>query len=155
MRDRNLRIASYLIAAIGLACAVYLTYTKIASNGQCLAAGCSAVQQSRWSEMLGIPVTWFGVAGYVAIFGLLTVRGETARLLLVVVSGVGFLFSMYMMYRAYITIDAFCPFCTASAVAMTLLFLISASRFVLGPDGGPPSSLVGFDADEDEGPLAA
>ncbi len=154
MRDRNLRIASYLIAAIGLGCAAYLTYTKLASGGQCLAAGCSAVQQSRWSEMAGIPVTAFGVAGYVGALILLSLRGETARLLLVVVTGVGFLFSMYLMYRAYITIGAFCPFCTGSAAAMTLLFIISATRFVLGPDD-PQSPLVGFDEGEDEGAIAA
>lgn len=147
-RDRNLRIASYLIAAIGLGCAVYLTYTKLASGGQCLVSGCSVVQTSRWSELLGLPVTAFGVAGYVAVLLLLSLRGETARLLLVIVTGVGFLFSMYMMYRAYITLDAFCPFCTGSAVAMTLLFLISAARFVLGPDR-PPSSFAGLDADDD------
>lgn len=154
MRDRNLKIASYLIAAIGLGCAIYLTYTKIASGGQCLVSGCSVVQQSRWSEMAGIPVTAFGVAGYLVTLVLLAMRGETARLLLVVTTGVGFLFSMYLMYRAYITLDVFCPFCTASAAAMTLLFLISATRFVMGPDR-PPSSPVGFDADEDEDLLTA
>lgn len=149
MRDRNLKIASYLLAVVGLGCAVYLTYTKLADGGQCLVSGCSVVQQSQWSELLGLPVTAFGVAGYVAILILLMLRGETARLLLVVVSGVGFLFSMYMMYRAYVTLNAFCPFCTGSAVAMTLLFLVSAARFVLGPDG-PPSGPVGFDADEED-----
>jgi uncharacterized membrane protein len=134
MRDRNLRIASYLIAVIGLGCAIYLTYGKLAHGGQCLVSGCSVVQQSRWSELAGIPVTAFGVAGYVAVLVLLALRGETARLLLVVATGVGFLFSMYLMYRAYITLDVFCPFCTGSAVAMTLLFVISAARFILGPD---------------------
>ncbi len=153
MRDRNLRIASYLIAAIGLGCAIYLTYTKIASGGQCLVSGCSVVQTSRWAELLGLPVTAFGVAGYLAILLLLALRGETARLLLVVFSGVGFLFSMYMMYRAYITLHAFCPFCTISAAAMTLLFLISATRFVLGPDR-PPSDPVGLDADGDDVAIA-
>ncbi len=146
MRDRNLRIASYLIAAIGLGCAVYLTYTKIASGGQCLVSGCSVVQQSRWSEMAGIPVTAFGVAGYLAALVLLALRGETARLLLVVVTGIGFLFSMYLMYRAYITLDVFCPFCTGSAVAMTLLFVISTARYVLGPDRPADGAL----RDEDE-----
>lgn len=149
MRDRNLKIASYLLAVVGLGCAVYLTYTKIDSGGQCLVAGCSVVQQSQWSELLGLPVTAFGVAGYLAILLLLSLRGETARLLLVLVSGVGFLFSMYMMYRAYITLNAFCPFCTASAAMMTLLFLVSATRFILGPDR-PPSDPVGFDADGED-----
>lgn len=149
-RDRNLKVASYLVAVVGLACAAYLTYTKIASGGQCLVSGCSVVQTSRWSELLGLPVTAFGVAGYLAILLLLALRGETARLLLVVVSGVGFLFSMYMMYRAYITLDAFCPFCTISAAAMTLLFLISATRFILGPDRRPPSDAIDVDADRDD-----
>lgn len=149
MRDRNLKIASYLLAVVGLGCAIYLTYTKIESGGQCLVAGCSVVQQSQWSELLGLPVTAFGIAGYLTIMLLLSLRGETARLLLVLVSGVGFLFSMYMMYRAYITLHAFCPFCTASAAMMTLLFLVSSTRFVLGPDR-PPSGPVDFDAEEQD-----
>lgn len=153
MRDRNLRIASYLVAVVGLACAVYLTYTKIASGGQCLVSGCSVVQTSRWSELLGLPVTAFGVAGYVTILLLLALRGETARLLLVVVSGIGFLFSMYMMYRAYITLNAFCPFCTGSAAAMTLLFLLSSTRFVLGPDR-PTSDPIDFEVDGEDTAIA-
>lgn len=148
MLDRRLRIASFVIALIGLGAAGYLTYSKYAHGGVCgVSGGCTIVQQSKWSELFGIPVSVLGIAGYVVILGTLSLRGETARLALVVATGGGFLFSLYLMYRAYITLKAFCPFCTTSAVCMTLLFLISAARFVRGPDRPAVATL---DADEDE-----
>lgn len=148
MRDRNLLIASYVLALVGLGCAIFLTYTKLADDGVCgISGGCTIVQQSRWSTIGGIPVSIFGIAGYVATLALLSLRGETVRLLTVMVTGVGFLFSLYLMYRAYVTLDAFCPFCTGSAVMMTLLFLINTVRFVLGPD---QPAYVGAALDEDE-----
>lgn len=140
MLDRRLRFVSYALVLIGLGCAIYLTYTKYAHNGVCgVSGGCTVVQTSTWSELFGIPVSVLGIVGYVSFFGLLSLpqRNENVRLLLVVGTGVGFLFSMFLMYRAYITLDAFCPFCTTSAVMMTLLFLISTYRFVRGPGLAP------------------
>lgn len=150
VRDRNLRIASYALALLGLGCAIYLTYSKFAENGVCgVSGGCTIVQQSPWSELFGVPISVLGIAGYVGILALLTLRGETARLLLVVGAGIGFLFSCYLMYRAYITLEAFCPFCTTSALMMTLLFIISTTRFVLGPDR-PATALGDDDLDVDD-----
>lgn len=151
MRDRNLRIASYLLALVGLGCAGYLTYTKYAHDGVCgVSGGCTVVQTSQWSELFGVPVSVLGIAGYVGIFILLSLRGEMFRLLLVVATGVGFLFSCYLMYRAYITLEAFCPFCTGSAVMMTLLFIVSMTRFVLGPDRPAPALAGGDDVGSSE-----
>jgi uncharacterized membrane protein len=155
MRDRRLRIAQYVFATIGLAAAIYLTYSKYEHAGVCgVSAGCTIVQQSEWSELFGIPVSVLGIVGYVGILGLLTAtqRNEGVRLLLVIGSGIGFLFSCFLMYRAYITLDAFCPFCTTSAIMMTLLAITSTIRFVLGP-GPLPSSDP--EADEDDEPVAA
>lgn len=151
MTDRRLRIASYVIALVGVCAAGYLVYTKYAHGGVCgVSGGCTVVQQSEWSELFGIPVSVLGVVGYGLIFAALTLRGEMARLLLVLFSGGGFLFSMYLMYRAYITLDAFCPFCTTSAVCMTLLFVISATRFVRGPDLVAAATDLDADAEDDE-----
>lgn len=142
MLDRRLRIASFVLVAIGLACAIYLTYLKYA-HVQCVAGeGCDIVQRSQWSELFGVSVSILGIVGYVGILIvlLLPARNELARLALVVVTGVGFLFSMYLMYRAYVTIDAFCPFCTTSAAVMTLLAIISTTRFIRGPDRESPET---------------
>lgn len=172
MVDRRLRNLSYLLVLIGLGCAIYLTYTKYAHNGVCgVSGGCTVVQTSTWSELFGIPVSVLGIVGYISFFGLLTApwllttrysrllrflvgrrseaqANENVRLLLVIATGVGFLFSMFLMYRAYITLDAFCPFCTTSAVMMTLLFLISTYRFVRGPGLAPGAFSEPLDLDE-------
>jgi uncharacterized membrane protein len=143
MLDRRLQITSLVLAVLGLADAGYLTYTHYAENGVCgVSSGCTVVQQSTWSELFGIPVSLLGVIGYVGLLTLLVLLSfrldnETVRLLLVMGTGIGFLFSMFLMYRAYITLEAFCPFCTTSAVVMTLLAIISTTRFIRGPGLAP------------------
>ncbi|MEV4421942.1 vitamin K epoxide reductase family protein [Patulibacter sp. NPDC049589] len=163
MLDRRLRIAQYVFAAIGLAAAIYLTYSKYEHAGVCgVSAGCTIVQQSEWSELFGIPVSVLGIVGYVGILLLLTFpRNELARLALVIGAGIGFLFSLFLMYRAYITLDAFCPFCTTSAIMMTLLAITSTIRFLRGPDrpalagAGPAPEDLDLEDDEDEDEPAA
>jgi len=153
MLDRRLRLASIVVALIGLGAAGYLTYSKYAHGGVCgVSGGCTVVQQSKWSELVGIPVSVLGIVGYVGILAALAApqRLELVRLALVLMTGVGFLFSLYLMYRAYITLDAFCPFCTTSAVCQTVLFLISATRFVVGP-GHQPSLAAAAALHEDSG----
>jgi uncharacterized membrane protein len=144
MRDHRLRVTSVVLALIGLAAAGYLTYSKYAHDGVCgVSSGCTTVQQSEWSELFGIPVSVLGIIGYLGFLGLLLLapqRNELVRLTLVIGTGVGFLFSMFLMYRAYITLEAFCPFCTTSALMMTLLAIISTTRFVLGPGPERPSA---------------
>ncbi|MGE4425823.1 MAG: vitamin K epoxide reductase family protein [Solirubrobacteraceae bacterium] len=146
--ERRLRLASYVVALIGLASASYLTYTKFADDGQChVSAGCTVLQTGEWSEIFGISVSLLGVIGYVVILATLSLRGELARLALVLFTGVGFLFSCYLMYRAYITVDVFCPFCTTSAICMTVLMVISTVRFVRGP--GLPAGGVELEGVDD------
>lgn len=143
MTDRRLRAGQVILALLGLAAAGYLTYSRYAHDGVCgVSTGCTTVQQSPWSELFGVPVSVLGIVGYVTILGILITgaRSEIARLALVVVTGVGFLFSMFLMYRAYVTLEAFCPFCTTSAVVMTLLAITGTARFIRGPD--PPSENI-------------
>ncbi|MCK9249431.1 MAG: vitamin K epoxide reductase family protein [Solirubrobacteraceae bacterium] len=148
--DRRLRLASYVLALVGLASASYLTYTKFADDGQChVSAGCTVLQTGEWSEIFGISVSLLGVIGYLVVIAALSIRGELARLSLVLFTGIGFLFSCYLMYRAYITVDVFCPFCTTSAICMTALAIISTVRFVRGP-GLPPTPA--WDPDDVEAP---
>jgi uncharacterized membrane protein len=159
MTDRRLRVLQIVLALVGLGAAIYLTYTKYAHEGVCgVSAGCTIVQNSPWSELYGIPVSVLGVLGYVGILGALLVapqRNDLVRLSLVVMSGVGFLFSLFLMYRAYVTLDAFCPFCTTSAVVMTLLAITSVVRFVLGPGPLPASDDVLAAVEDDDVVLSA
>ena len=42
----------------------------------------------------------------------------------------GFLYSIYLTYLELFVINAICPFCVLSAIAMTVLFILSVIRLV-------------------------
>jgi uncharacterized membrane protein len=135
MTDRNLRRASIVLAALGLAIAVYLTYVHY--NGLkvlCLSSGgCETVQASRYAKLGGVPVAVIGLIGYASILLSLMVRGENGALLTLALVVVGWGFSAYLTYRELVTIDAICQWCVGSAVIMTLLLAVSVIRFLRVP----------------------
>ena len=99
-----------LIAALGLtglAVTTYLTSNAIAhSEVSCSIDGCNTVLASKWSKILGIPVSAFGMATYAAIMlGALhayqsPIDDLRGRLIVVGVSGVGVLASIYLTMAA-------------------------------------------------------
>jgi uncharacterized membrane protein len=129
--DRRLRIAGLAVVLAGVGVASYLTYVHYAGLQPFCAGGghgCERVQSSTYAELVGIPVALLGLAGYVLIAGALLAPGEPARLAAagLAVSGLGF--SAYLTYLELDVIDAICQWCVASAVLMTLLFVVSAMR---------------------------
>ncbi|GAB4460132.1 MAG: hypothetical protein OHK0041_24490 [Anaerolineales bacterium] len=129
------------LAVIGLLVSVYMTIYKVTSNDKmCLGSGdCSTVNASRYSEIYGIPVALVGVLGYAAILGIhwLEQRSdffeENGSLILFGVSLVGFLFTLWLVYVEIALIKALCPFCLASQITMTLIFILSVIRVVRQP----------------------
>jgi len=137
MTDRRLHAACLLLALAGIGVAGYLTYVHYRGlHPVCLAGGggCERVQASSYAKLAGVPVALIGLLGYVAILASLLVRGETARLVTVALTLVGFGFSAYLTYREIATIDAICQWCVASAGIMTLLMLASIARFLRAED---------------------
>lgn len=129
------------LAVIGLLVSVYMTIYKITANdSMCLGSGdCSTVNASRYSEINGIPVALIGVIGYAAILGIhwLERRNEffeeNGSLILFGVSLIGFLFTLWLIYVEIALIKALCPFCLASQITMTLIFILSVVRVVRQP----------------------
>jgi uncharacterized membrane protein len=129
------------LAIIGLLVSIYMTIYKFTSNdSMCLGSGdCSTVNSSRYSEVNGIPVALIGVIGYAAILGIhwLERRNdffeENASLILFGVSLIGFLFTLWLIYVEIALIKALCPFCLASQVTMTIIFILSVVRVVRQP----------------------
>jgi uncharacterized membrane protein len=125
-----------LLAVIGLLVSVYMTIYKITSNDKmCLGSGdCSTVNASRYADINGIPVAFIGVIGYAAILGIgwLERRNdffqENGSLILFGVSLIGFLFTLWLIYVEIALIQALCPFCLASQITMTLIFILSVVR---------------------------
>jgi len=131
--EGNLRIAATFLAAFGIGVA---TYIAIADSGGgapvCLAGGggCETVAESSYSELLGVNVAIFGIAGYALLLGTALLRGDAPRMAGFCLALTGFGFSVYLTYLELFVIDAICQWCVASAILMTLLFAVNAVRMV-------------------------
>lgn len=140
--DKWLYRASIALVIIGLAVSIYMTIYKISGNdGMCLGSGdCSTVNASRFSEVNGIPVAVFGIIGYVAILfvQIFETRNEFFRkngtLLIFGMGLTGFLFTLWLVYVEIALLNAICPFCVTSQVAMTIIFIIAVVRLFKNQD---------------------
>jgi uncharacterized membrane protein len=123
-----------LVALAGLFVALYLTLYKLGYIGTlvCAVGSCEVVQTSRWATFLGLPVAVWGVAYYVAVLAvsLIGLRGnleddQRVSLLLVAMTGVGVVFSVWLTYLELFVIEGICMWCVVSAVLATILFVLA------------------------------
>ncbi len=128
-----LRRGIAFVAALGVGVA---TYIAIADSGggvpTCLAGGtgCETVANSSYSHVLGVNVAVFGIVGYVLLLASAFFASDTARLGGFTVALGGFGFSVYLTWIELFKIEAICEWCVASAVLMTILFLLNATRLI-------------------------
>jgi len=138
--EATLRKLIAFVAALGIGVA---TYIAIADSGggapTCLAggSGCETVANSSYSHIAGVNVAVFGIVGYIAILGTAFLASDLARFGGFAVSLGGFGFSVYLTYLELFKIEAICQWCVSSAVLMTVLFLLNATRLIgyAGTDG--------------------
>lgn len=138
--DLRLRIASIVIASVGLLDSVYLSWVKII-NSKVYCGGsnqCETVNNSPFSEIGGIPIAYLGVGAYILIILLLLIEDkgdfwrDNVRLIVFGLSFTGLLYSIYLTYIEVAVLFAICPYCVVSAVAMLFLFLLSIFRLRTG-----------------------
>jgi uncharacterized membrane protein len=133
------RMVVSVLALVGFFVATYLLLWKVGVLGvlACSTGGCETVQTSQYSDFLGIPVALYGVVGFVSIF-VVSIAGLQPRwldcreptVLLAVLSGVGVAFSAYLTYLEASVIHAWCEWCVASAVIITLVFGVSLTGWL-------------------------
>lgn len=129
MSDRHLRSAVLVLAALGAAAAGYLTYTHLAgAPPACATGGCETVQESRYSELAGIPVAALGLAGYLAIAATAASRAEAGRAAGFVFALAGLAFAGYLVYVQVGVLRALCQWCLASDAVLALLVVATALR---------------------------
>ncbi|MBW8768780.1 MAG: vitamin K epoxide reductase family protein [Gemmatimonadetes bacterium] len=130
----NKRMLVALVALAGVFVALYLTLYKLGYIGTlaCAVGSCETVQTSKWATFLGVPVGAWGVGYYVVVLALglvgLTPRyADTRRLseILVLLTGFGLLFSIWLTYLELFVIHAICQWCVISAILATILFIVS------------------------------
>jgi len=137
------RMLSATLALIGFFVALYLSLWKLGFMGPLLCTpggGCDVVQTSEYAVFLGVPVAFYGVGGFAAIFvvGLVGVQPawvgrREPTVLLVLLSSIGVAFSAYLTYLEAAVIHAWCQWCIASAVIVTATFLVSLAGLLPRP----------------------
>ena len=126
------RMAAALLSLAGFFVSLYLYLYKIGRIGTlaCGTGGCETVQTSPFSRFLGLEVALYGVVGYLVLLVLSmdTLRRPAAAIssrLLVILSGVGLAFTIYLTYLELFVIKAICRWCVGSAVIITLIFIVA------------------------------
>lgn len=125
------------LALIGVMIAAYMSLYKMGIIAQvaCGTGACESVQQSAWSIFLGVPVPYWGVAGYALILGLVLASlqprfAEDRRIGAALLASCTYAaaFSAYLTWTEAFYIQAWCRWCVASAIVATLLFVFSLAE---------------------------
>lgn len=120
-----------VLSLIGAFVAFYLLAANLGWTPPvpCGTGDCGTVQSSRYAQVGPVPVSGIGLAGYLALLALslagLRERVASSRaipLLLFAGSLFGFLFSAYLTYLEAAVIEAWCRYCVASAIIITIVF---------------------------------
>ncbi|HRQ24123.1 MAG TPA: vitamin K epoxide reductase family protein [Anaerolineales bacterium] len=124
-----------VLCLMGLVVAGYLAYVETAHvTAVCGPVGdCNTVQQSAYARLFGVlPIGVLGVIGYLAIAAAWLVAryakdnvSNWAAVALLVFSGGGTLFSIYLTYLEPFVIGATCAWCITSAILITIIMLVS------------------------------
>ncbi len=130
---RRMTVAA--LALCGVFLALYLTLYKIGVIGHlaCGFGSCELVNTSKWSRLLGMPVAAWGMLFYLMVLVTAVVgtspswsaRPEPA-IAIAAMSLVGVIFSAWLTYLELFVIHAICRYCVASAVLVTVIFVVSA-----------------------------
>ncbi len=134
----SLKLISIILVVGMILVSGYLSYTEL-SEGEvvCLESGsfdCNAVQNSVYSEVFGIKVAYLGFLTNLALLALLLLEDrieflqENGLTLLFGIVFFGFLYSMYLIYIQAAVLEAYCQWCLAHEVLITLLFIVTGIR---------------------------
>lgn len=134
----NLKTISIVLVLGMLLVSGYLSYSELTeSEVACVESGsfnCNAVQNSVYSEVMGIKVAYLGFGVNLVILGLLLLEDRIAFLqengltLLFGIVFFGFLYSVYLVYIQAAVLDSYCQWCLSHEVLITLLFVVTGLR---------------------------
>jgi uncharacterized membrane protein len=131
--EGTLRTIATFVATLGIGVATYIAIAQADGGAPvCLAggSGCETIAASSHSELAGISVAAIGIFGYALLLGAALVRGDLGRMAGFGLALVGFGYSVYLTWLELFVIDAICQWCVISAVLMTVLFAVNATRMV-------------------------
>ena len=132
MKTRSVAIAA--LAFVGMIDALYLSIKRNAGPIPChVTRGCTDVLTSKYSEIAGIPLSWFGLAFYLVIFSLavFTIFEDPRRPLEQVAGWIFYLAGAALVVSALLVgvqafiLKAFCEYCLLSAALVLTMFLLA------------------------------
>lgn len=128
----NLRTFIWLSVIFGILVSGYLSYVKLADEKILCAAtetlDCDAVQSSVYSQFMGIPIAYLGLAMYLGIAALLLLEkripflAENGKLLLFGITLFAWMYSMYLVYLQVAVLGKLCQWCLMHEINITVLF---------------------------------
>jgi uncharacterized membrane protein len=123
-------LAIALLSLLGLGDALYLTIEHVTGQTvRCtIVSGCSEVLSSSYAVVAGFPLAALGAAAYFTVFSLaiLAIFGyRIAGKLLMPLTALMVLVSLWLIYLQAFVIRAFCQFCLLSAAITIVLFVIA------------------------------
>jgi uncharacterized membrane protein len=132
MNRRLIAIAA--LAASGVAISFYLLTIHWGWwQAVCFLEGskCEAVNLSRYSELLGIPVALLGALAYLAIIAASVMIArkmyvDQARIGLFFIAAIGVAFSAYLTSIEAFVLHQYCEWCVLSAILVTAIAILSA-----------------------------
>ncbi|MFH1404512.1 MAG: vitamin K epoxide reductase family protein [Patescibacteria group bacterium] len=124
-----------VVAVIGFAISMYsfLHHHAFASGTVCTineTFNCDIVNRGPFSEIFGIPVSLIGVIGYFFLGAIAFVKhrhpeDQPLSLMLVVLSTLAFLFSLYLTFIEAFILNTWCLLCVASLLCILLITVAS------------------------------
>lgn len=127
-----------MLALAGIFVALYLLLYKMGIIGEltCSIGSCETVNTSKWATFLGLPVAGWGVGFYIGLFVLAMVSTQPSyedslpvSTLLLGVTLVGTLFTIWLTYLELFVIHAICQWCVVSAVIVSIAFLVCVADY--------------------------
>ena len=113
-------------ALAGLAIASYLTVVHYQGGVPvCATNGCEIVQQSRYAELLGVPVALLGTLTFAAMLVSAALRRQVVVVSAATLALTAVLFAGYLVYVQLVVLDAVCLWCVASD-ALTAVVALAA-----------------------------
>ena len=141
------RMAVAILSLVGAFLAFYLLAANLGWTPPvpCGTGDCATVQSSEYARVGPVPVSGIGLAGYVALLALalagLQHRLSRSRLIPFLLFGgalLGVLFSGYLTYLEAAVIKAWCRYCVASAIIITIVFAATLPELKRIRGGGAP-----------------
>lgn len=131
MNGRVLAVA--LFAFLGMVDTLYISFSHRSGPVPChVTRGCNDVLTSAYSEVAGIPISWFGLVFYVGVFSCAVFEGfGSAKSLGWIFWPALFAFGVSVVLTGIqvFVLRAYCEYCLASATFSTAIFLLSLRPF--------------------------